>query len=70
MPRYSRRHALKALGATALAATGATLLGRPADAAYESRYPIERGAELRVLRWKRFVQGDEDQWMANTRKFT
>jgi len=70
MPRYSRRHALKALGATALAATGATLLGRPANAAYESRYPIERGAELRVLRWKRFVQGDEDQWMANTRKFT
>ena len=30
----------------------------------------EKGAQLRVLRWKRFVQGDEDQWLANTRKFT
>ena len=30
----------------------------------------EMGAKLRVLRWKRFVQGDEDQWMANTKKFT
>jgi len=30
----------------------------------------EKGAKLRVLRWKRFVQGDEDQWMVNTKKFT
>jgi len=70
MPKYSRRDALRTLGASALAATSATLLGRPASAAYEARYPIESGAELRVLRWKRFVQGDEDLWMANTHKFT
>ena len=69
MPKYSRRDALKTLSATALAAAGSTLLGRPATA-YDPKYPIEKGAELRVLRWKRFVQGDEDQWMANTRKFT
>jgi len=30
----------------------------------------EKGAKLRVLRWKRFVQGDEDVWAANTKKFT
>jgi multiple sugar transport system substrate-binding protein len=30
----------------------------------------EKGAKLRVLRWKRFVQGDEDQYMANVKKFT
>ncbi len=30
----------------------------------------EKGATLRVLRWKRFVQGDEDVWAANTKKFT
>lgn len=30
----------------------------------------EKGASLRVLRWKRFVQGDEDAWMANTKKFS
>src|SRR3546814_13073545 len=31
---------------------------------------IEKGAQLRVLRWSQFVQGDIDQWMANTKKFT
>jgi multiple sugar transport system substrate-binding protein len=30
----------------------------------------EKGAKLRVLRWKRFVQGDEDVWAENTKKFT
>jgi multiple sugar transport system substrate-binding protein len=68
MADFSRRDALKALGAAGLAATGATLLD-PASAA-DLKYTPEKGAELRVLRWKRFVQGDEDQWMANTRKFT
>ncbi|NDH58922.1 MAG: carbohydrate ABC transporter substrate-binding protein, partial [Betaproteobacteria bacterium] len=29
----------------------------------------EKGAQLRVLRWKRFVQGDEDVYMANVKKF-
>ena len=32
--------------------------------------PPEKGAKLRVLRWKRFVQGDEDKWLENTKKFT
>jgi multiple sugar transport system substrate-binding protein len=30
----------------------------------------EKGAKLRVLRWKRFVAGDEELWLANTKKFT
>ena len=30
----------------------------------------KRRARLRVLRWKRFAQGDEDAWAANTRRFT
>jgi multiple sugar transport system substrate-binding protein len=29
----------------------------------------EKGAKLRVLRWKRFVQGDEDAYNANVKKF-
>jgi len=70
MTQMARRSALKALGASALAASGALLLGRTGAATQELRYPPERGAQLRVLRWKRFVQGDEDQWLANTRKFT
>ena len=28
----------------------------------------EKGAKLRVLRWKRFVQGDEDVWAAEHRR--
>ena len=30
----------------------------------------EQGATLRVLRWAPFVKGDEDAWLANTKKFT
>lgn len=30
----------------------------------------EKGARLRVLRWKRFVQGDEDAYLANVKKFS
>jgi multiple sugar transport system substrate-binding protein len=71
MAEIARRDALKALGAGALAAGGALMLGRGANPATpELRYAPEKGAQLRFLRWKRFVQGDEDQWLANTRKFT
>jgi multiple sugar transport system substrate-binding protein len=59
---------------TAVLAAGAA--GVPAGAvAQGARAPVlnlkpEKGARLRVLRWKRFVQGDEDQWLRNTEKFT
>ena len=65
---HSRRNALRVLSAATAAAAGGTLVSRPPAA--DLKYTPEAGAELRVLRWKRFVQGDEDQWMANTRKFT
>jgi multiple sugar transport system substrate-binding protein len=68
MAEFSRRDALKAFGAAGLAAAGGTLM-QPAGAA-DLKYTPEKGAELRVLRWKRFVQGEEDQFLANTRKFT
>ncbi len=68
MAEFSRRDALRALGAAGLAASSGALL-RPAHAV-DLKYTAEKGAELRVLRWKRFVQGEEDQWLANTRKFT
>lgn len=70
MSQFSRRDVLKAFGATALsAAAGLPGSGAAAVPGHLS-YKPETGAQLRVLRWKRFVQGDEDQWMANTRKFT
>ncbi|HEX7953986.1 MAG TPA: extracellular solute-binding protein [Burkholderiales bacterium] len=71
MSELSRRDVLKAIGATALSSAAGGLIGVPGPAqAAALSYKPEPGAALRVLRWKRFVQGDEDQWMANTRKFT
>ncbi|MEO8166546.1 MAG: extracellular solute-binding protein, partial [Betaproteobacteria bacterium] len=70
MSEFSRRDVLKALGATALSTAAGLPAAAEAAKARTLSYKPETGAELRVLRWKRFVQGDEDQWMANTRKFT
>jgi multiple sugar transport system substrate-binding protein len=69
MPKITRRTFVKTTaGAAAGVSLGASLIGR-AEAA-DLSYKPEKGAKLRVLRWKRFVQGDEDQWAANTKKFT
>src|SRR3954468_9099303 len=68
MNKFGRRDALKALSAAAVTASAAAL-PRFSEGA-ESQSPIEKGAELKLLRWKRYVQGDEDLWMANTAKFT
>lgn len=65
----SRRDLL--LGSAGLA-VGTRLIG-PGSVSAQAAKPMfepEKGAELRVLRWSKFVQGDEDLWMANTRKFT
>ena len=68
MNRITRRRFLQA-SAFAGATLGAPMLARDSYA-QELSFKPEPGAKLRVLRWKRFVQGDEDQWMANTRAFT
>jgi len=68
MHPISRREALKAVAAAAVAASG--LVPSRGRAAAAPRAPIEKGAQLRLLRWKRYVQGDEDLWVANTAKFT
>jgi multiple sugar transport system substrate-binding protein len=70
MSRFTRRDFLRTTGAAAaLGAAGPGLRPDPASAADLSFEP-EKGARLRVLRWKRFVQGEEDQFLANTRRFT
>lgn len=66
MHNFNRRNFIKSLGA--VAASG-LLLPRDASAQTPS-FPIEPGAKLLVLRWKRFVQGDEDLWELNTKKFS
>jgi multiple sugar transport system substrate-binding protein len=72
MSDFKRREFLKTtagVAATTALGSGSALLS--ADAlAQQTRFNPEKGAKLRVLRWKRFVQGDEDVWAANTKKFT
>jgi len=74
MSEIKRREFLKATaGVAAGAALGSGGLLLPSDVAAQTpawNLKPEKGAKLRVLRWKRFVQGDEDVWAANTKKFT
>jgi len=66
MSNIKRRDFLKiSAGLAAGAAGGVPLLAEAQSQAWKP----EKGARLRVLRWKRFVQGDEDMWMKNTAEF-
>lgn len=67
MTKLTRRDFLMS---TAGIAAATTMGGKAFAASGELNYKPEEGAKLRVLRWKRFVQGDEDLWNANTKKFT
>ncbi|MGQ0578877.1 MAG: ABC transporter substrate-binding protein [Betaproteobacteria bacterium] len=67
MTNYNRRRFLQS--ATALGVAGQFLRSGTAQSAV-SKWEPEKGASLRLLRWKRFVQGDEELFMANTRRFT
>lgn len=69
----SRRDLLRTGAGLAVGAAGLPLIGQGMAAAEDAptlKYKPEDGASLRVLRWSKFVQGDEDQWNANTKKFT
>lgn len=69
MGKFSRRETLKTLGVAAAVTTApALLLPSRAWAAYDVK--PEKGASIRMMRWRRFIQGDEDQWLANTARFT
>src|SRR6059036_3788254 len=71
MGQFKRRDFLKATAGVAAGSalgTGSALFSSEAAAQY--KVTPEKGAKLRVLRWKRFVQGDEDKWAENTKKFT
>ncbi len=71
MASNKRRDFLKTTaGAAAGTAIGAPALWIPSAAAQEWKGQPEKDAKLRVLRWKRFVAGDEDAYMANVKKFT
>ena len=69
--KITRRHVLRGTAGAVAAGTvaGSGLIGIRPAAAQTMSFTPEPGASLRVLRWKRFVQGDEDMWMQNTQKF-
>ncbi|NYT85389.1 ABC transporter substrate-binding protein [Pollutimonas harenae] len=69
MTKQTRRDFLRSTAAVA-AVSAWGVPGSASAAGPTLEYKPEEGAELRVLRWRRFVQGEEDQWMANTKKFT
>jgi multiple sugar transport system substrate-binding protein len=69
MSGFKRRKFLKTSAAVAAgAAIGPMIWVKDANAQWSNQ--PEKGASLRVLRWKRFVQGDEDTYLANAKKFT
>ncbi len=69
MPHFTRRKFLQSTSVAAGAsAAGPMIWVKDAHAQWNNT--VEKGAKLRVLRWKRFVQGDEDTYLANVKKFT
>jgi multiple sugar transport system substrate-binding protein len=70
MKNITRRRFLAAGTAAAAAGVAGQFLRPDPARAATIHFELEKGASLRMLRWKRFVQGDEDQLMANTRHFT
>jgi multiple sugar transport system substrate-binding protein len=66
---FSRRHVLKA-GAAVAGASAANLAAWSAAWAQASPFKPEKAAKLQVLRWKRFVQAEEDAFMALVANFS
>ena len=67
--RKPRREFLRLSAGAVAAGLAGRALAQSAKAPAINLKP-EKGARLRVLRWKRFVQGDEDLWLKNTAEFT
>ena len=69
--RFNRRSMLKGTAALGATAFGADLVGwAKAWAQTELQYQPEEGARLQLLRWKRFVQSEEDAFIKLVDAFT
>ena len=63
-----RRNFMKwGLGLAAGAATRS--FAQVPAAKYAPMFPVEKDAQLRLLRWSGFIKADEEAWNANTKKF-
>jgi multiple sugar transport system substrate-binding protein len=68
--RYTRRHALKTGAALTGAAASANLALFAQAWAQSAPWKPEKGAKLQLLRWKRFIQSEEDAFMVLVAAFT
>ncbi len=68
--KFTRRDVIRTGAAAAAAGVMGSRLSGPAFAQGAPSYKPEEGASLRVLRWSPFVPTDEEQWIANTKRFT
>jgi multiple sugar transport system substrate-binding protein len=68
--RFTRRQALKTGAALAGAGAAANLTLFAQAWAQTSQWKPEKGASLQLLRWKRFIQSEEDSFMALVAAFT
>lgn len=68
--KFTRRDVIKTTAGLAAGAMAPALIGGRRAAAQDLTYKPEEGASLRLLRWSPFVKGDEESWLANTKKFT
>ncbi len=70
MEKFTRRDFVAGSATVAAVSTLGTGGLWSTEAYAQGSFKPEKGAKLRVLRWKRFVQGDEDAFMANTKRFS
>ncbi len=70
MSHTDRRKFLATTATVAAGAAAGTLFAPAVRAQATWSNQPEKGAQLRVLRWSRFVQGDIDQYMKNVAAFT
>ena len=68
--KFTRRDVIRTTAAAAAAGVMGSRLTGQAFAQSAPTYKPEEGATLRVLRWSPFVPTDEEQWIANTKRFT
>jgi multiple sugar transport system substrate-binding protein len=70
MFKMSRRNLLKVGAASVGALASSSLLDFAHAWAQDNQWTPEDGAELRLLRWKRFVQSEEEAFLASLDAFT
>jgi len=68
--KFTRRDVIRTTAGAAAGVIGSRFMTGSAFAQEGLTFTPEAGATLRLLRWSPFVQGDEDSWLANTKRFS